>query len=65
MNTLEKRPGLRLKNRGGAPKGNRNAWKTGATCRENRALFRKIAAFKRQVRATLKAVGAETAQHKE
>ncbi len=35
-------PVLRLKNRGGAPKGNRNAWKTGRHCGELKQLRAKV-----------------------
>jgi uncharacterized protein YjcR len=58
MNGLAKHPPIRRKNRGGAPKGNRNAWKTGAHSQEARALFSRIAAFKRRVRTTLAAIEA-------
>jgi len=37
MNNLPKRPVLPIKNGGGAPKGNRNALKTGAHTKERRA----------------------------
>jgi hypothetical protein len=37
MSRLPKRPILQIKNRGGAPKGNRNALKTGMHTKERRA----------------------------
>ena len=61
MSTLVKRPVLRLKNRGGAPKGNRNALKTGGHTREVRELFARIAAFKRRVKAAVAAAEEEMA----
>ncbi len=44
------RPTLRLKNRGGAPKGNRNAWKTGRYCRELKDLRVKVRATQIRIR---------------
>ena len=61
MSTLAKRPVLRVKNRGGAPKGNRNAFKTGAHTREIRELFTRIADHKRRIKAAIAAVEEETA----
>jgi uncharacterized protein YjcR len=62
MKSLAKKPVLRAKNRGGAPFGNRNAWKTGAHSKPNRDLFAQIRAFKRHVRSTLAKIDAELAQ---
>jgi len=47
MNTLAKRPRLRSKTQGSAPKGNRHAGKRAAAAKQNRALFRRIAAVRR------------------
>ena len=61
MSTLAKRPVLRVKNRGGAPKGNRNAFKTGAHTREIRELFARVADLKRRMKAAIAAVEEEMA----
>ena len=46
-------PKPRVKKRAGAPKGNRNAWKTGLHTAEIRDLRRRIAAFHRRARAAV------------
>ena len=56
MKVLGKRPVLRVKDRGGAPKGNRNAVKTGAHTREIRELFARVAGLKRRMKAAVAAV---------
>jgi len=61
MKGLANRPVLKAKNQGGAPKGNRNAFKTGAHTAEIRELFARVAAFKRRVKATFAAVDAQRA----
>jgi uncharacterized protein YjcR len=55
MNDLLKRPILRIKNRGGAPKGNRNALKTGRHVAQVRALRAKASLIIRQARQALAA----------
>jgi hypothetical protein len=50
------RPLLRAKNKGGAPKGNRNAFKTGVHTAEARALRARIRAWHRRAAALLRAV---------
>ncbi len=52
-NARAARPVLRLKNRGGAPKGNRNAWKTGVHSAPIRDLFARIRAHRRKIAAVL------------
>lgn len=47
------RPVLRLKNRGGAPKGNRNAWKTGRHCGELKQLRARVRELRARIAATL------------
>ena len=42
MSRLSKRPILRVKNRGGAPKGNRNALKAGMHTKDRRAWRAKL-----------------------
>ena len=54
MNDLEKiRRGIRTKNRGGAPKGNRNALKAGLHTGEQRARNVKIRRLVRHARAAI------------
>ncbi|MDE2111452.1 MAG: hypothetical protein KGJ79_09945 [Alphaproteobacteria bacterium] len=53
MNNLSKRPVLRRKKKGGAPKGNRNAFKTGAHTAEVRALQRRVRDLKLRCRLVL------------
>jgi len=53
MNGLSKRPVLRTKNRGGAPKGNRNAFKTGRHVAEVRALKATARLVMRQARQAI------------
>jgi uncharacterized protein YjcR len=43
-------------NRGGAPKGNRNAYKHGRYSAEHRAFRRRISALLREVRGTLRSL---------
>ena len=63
MNNLPKRPLLRTKNRGGAPKANRNALKTGAHTRERRAWRAKQRDWKLRVKLVLAQVDAVLATH--
>ena len=56
---LETRPELRTKNRGGAPKANRNAFKIGRYTADRRALWARIRALKRRVKDTLAEVNAQ------
>lgn len=49
----------RAKPRGGAPKGNRNAWKTGLYSGDIKALRRRIRAFRARVRAAVERVEKE------
>lgn len=51
-------PELRVKRRPGAPKGNRNAWKTGLHTGEIKALRRRLRAWRHRVRDTLADVDA-------
>jgi hypothetical protein len=53
MSSLLKRPVLRTKNRGGAPKGNRNALKTGRHVAQVRALRAKAHFIIRQTRQAI------------
>ena len=53
MNGLSKGPKLRSKNRGGAPKGNRNAFKTGLHTNESRT---RRAAVRQRVRHARQAI---------
>ena len=53
MSSLPKRQKLRLKNRGGAPKGNRNTFKTGRHVAEVRALRTKARLIVRQARQAI------------
>jgi two-component sensor histidine kinase len=60
MNVLLKtRPELQTKNRGGAPKANRNAFKTGRHTADRRAFWARIRALKRRVKNTLAEVNAQ------
>jgi len=61
MNNLPKMPVLRTKNRGGAPKGNRNALKTGAHGKERQALRAKQRDWQLRVNLVLAQVDAELA----
>lgn len=58
MNNLPKNPVLQSKNRGGAPKGNRNAVKTGAHTRERRAWQAKKSDWQLRVKLLLAQVDA-------
>ncbi len=53
MSSLAKRPILRIKNRGGAPKGNRNALKTGMHTAEMRAWWARVRGLRQRVRIVL------------
>ncbi|MDE2134377.1 MAG: hypothetical protein KGM97_03635 [Alphaproteobacteria bacterium] len=53
MNKLPKRPMLRTKNRGGAPKGNRNAYKTGLHTGEMTARHAKVRHLVRHARQVI------------
>ena len=62
MNELPKiRTELQTKNRGGAPKGNRNALKTGVHSREMRARWAYVRALKRRVKQTLAEINVQLA----
>lgn len=47
------RPALRLKKKAGAPKGNKNAWRTGLHTAEMRALRGRLAGFRRRAKAAI------------
>jgi hypothetical protein len=49
-------PVMRIKNKGGAPKGNRNAFKNGRFAAENIALRRRCRAFIRHCNAVVRSV---------
>ena len=53
------RPVLKTKNRGGAPKGNSNAWKSGFYTEESKDLRRRVRSFRHHLYAVLAAVKAE------
>jgi hypothetical protein len=53
------RPFLKTKNRGGAPKGNANAFKSGFYTGESKDLRRRVRAFRRHIDTVLAAVKAE------
>jgi hypothetical protein len=58
------RPVLKPKNRGGAPKGNGNAWKTGFYTAERKDLWRRVRAFRHRVDAVLAALKDEPLPHR-
>jgi hypothetical protein len=62
---LTERPVLRVKNRGGAPKGNRNAWKTGAHAAPVRDWLARARAWRRRVEGTLATIDAEWTQRRQ
>lgn len=52
------RPVLKRKARGGAPKGNSNAWKSGFYTEEHKDLRRRVRAFRHHVDAVLASIKA-------
>jgi hypothetical protein len=62
MSRLSKKPILRVKNRGGAPKGNRNAFKTGLHTNESRARHAAVRVRVRHARLAIALALAATAR---
>jgi hypothetical protein len=62
MSSLPKKPILRIENRGGAPKGNRNALKTGLHTNESRARRAAVRARVRHARLAIALALAATAR---